>query len=125
MNQQRARRFLAAKERKERLSASEDLSDEEDAPMNLKDSMDFNCITPGTSFMDNVAHAIRFYIMMKQASDPGWQSIQVIFSDSSVPGEGEHKIMEFIRVCCFRVFFYSDWCRRNVCLHNMMQIWSM
>lgn len=37
------------------------------------------------------------FIKRKLKEDPGWQSIQIILSDSNSPGEGEHKIMDFIR----------------------------
>jgi 5'-3' exonuclease len=37
-----------------------------------------------------VSHRLQF--------DNNWQGLTVIFSDSSVPGEGEHKILEFIRL---------------------------
>jgi len=54
-------------------------------------------ITPGTTFLCSVADRIRDYIKRKMATDPLWKNIAVVFSDASCPGEGEHKIMEFIR----------------------------
>ena len=33
----------------------------------------------------------------KMNTDPGWKNLEVIISDASVAGEGEHKIMDFIR----------------------------
>lgn len=40
---------------------------------------------------------LRFFIRKKIAEDPAWQKPSIIFSGHDVPGEGEHKIMEYIR----------------------------
>lgn len=62
-----------------------------------KKAWDSNAITPGTPFMDLLARSLRYWVVQKMNSDPGWKDLEVIISDASVPGEGEHKIMDFIR----------------------------
>lgn len=72
-NQQRQRRFRAAQERE-------------------SDSFDSVCITAGTEFMQKLTNHI---------SDSSWlnikPSIKYIFSSHDVPGEGEHKLIEWIK----------------------------
>lgn len=41
---------------------------------------------------------LAFFVRHKLATDPEWQKLRVVYSGYNVPGEGEHKIMEFIRV---------------------------
>ncbi|XP_018497047.1 5'-3' exoribonuclease 2 homolog [Galendromus occidentalis] len=104
MNQQRSRRFRASKEAAEKAATISRLRRElqskgfhlppEKAP---EDHFDTNCITPGTPFMDRLAKCLHYYIHDRLNNDPGWQNIEVILSDANVPGEGEHKIMDFIR----------------------------
>eukprot|EP01129_Flabellula_baltica_P009271 TRINITY_DN3759_c0_g1_i1.p1 TRINITY_DN3759_c0_g1~~TRINITY_DN3759_c0_g1_i1.p1 ORF type:complete len:1308 (-),score=330.34 TRINITY_DN3759_c0_g1_i1:15-3938(-) len=93
MNQQRQRRFKSAKEAREKI---EQLIDEGmDVPP--KSPFDSNCITPGTEFMERISKHLRFFVQKKINEDSAWRDIRIIFSGSEVPGEGEHKIMEYIR----------------------------
>jgi len=67
MIQQRLRRFKSAKEKKE---------------------WDTNKITPGTQFMENLENYLLKGLNINQ---------KLIFSSSNEPGEGEHKIYNYIR----------------------------
>lgn len=105
MNQQRSRRFRSAQEakiadeEKQRQIKERELRGESiDEAIKGKRSWDSNAITPGTPFMDKLATALRYWVAYKLTSDPGWANVQVIISDATVPGEGEHKIMNFIRL---------------------------
>ena len=58
---------------------------------------DSNCITPGTEFMSRLNDHLKYFINQKLSSDPSWQKVEIIFSGHEVPGEGEHKVMDYIR----------------------------
>ena len=102
MNQQRARRFRAAQEARELRELEQHVRTElTDAGQNAPPAAevwDSNVITPGTTFMLRLSEFIRFYIRKRISQDKGWQNIRVIFSDASLPGEGEHKIMSHVRL---------------------------
>ena len=93
MNQQRSRRFRSAKD----LDKKEiEILFEKNYSNSI--SNDSNCITPGTKFMSDLSVSFKEWIGNKIKTDPEWQQgCDVIFSGSEVPGEGEHKIMNFIR----------------------------
>ncbi|KAG6880404.1 hypothetical protein C0992_000006 [Termitomyces sp. T32_za158] len=104
MNQQRSRRFRSSQEakekeeaRKESVALWEAMGKEVSEEEKNKVSWDSNAITPGTPFMTLLASSLRYWVVKKLNTDPGWKTMQVIISDASVPGEGEHKIMDFIR----------------------------
>ncbi|KAJ5291215.1 5'-3' exoribonuclease 2 [Penicillium angulare] len=109
MNQQRSRRFRSAQEARENDEKKEELhkllarqraQKGEDAIMQeevVQKTWDSNVITPGTPFMDILAASLRYWIAYKLNTDPAWEKMKVIISDATVPGEGEHKIMEFVR----------------------------
>lgn len=102
MNQQRSRRFRSAQEARENHEVEENIRIEltkngQRVPPSKK-AWDSNVITPGTPFMLRLADFIRFYIRKRIETDEAWQKILVIFSDASIPGEGEHKIMSHIRL---------------------------
>ena len=108
MNQQRSRRFRTAQEAKEKDENNAELLKmlksqgggevAESTTENMtKKTWDSNAITPGTPFMDILAASLRYWTAYKLNTDPAWANVKVILSDATVPGEGEHKIMNFIR----------------------------
>ncbi len=109
MNQQRSRRFRAAQEAKEKEDDKLALLElmkrqnkgavmkQESVETITKKAFDSNSITPGTPFMDILAASLRYWCAYKLNTDPAWAKMKIIISDATVPGEGEHKIMEFVR----------------------------
>ncbi|CDO64155.1 exoribonuclease, putative [Plasmodium reichenowi] len=101
MNQQRSRRFKSIScseiekraylELKERFIAENKMVPEETT------YWDSNVITPGTEFMHELSIALKYFIEHKITNDEKWKNVVVIFSDSNVCGEGEHKIFNFIK----------------------------
>ncbi|KAJ1615068.1 Rat1 Kar1/Rat1 like 5'-3' exonuclease [Cryptosporidium canis] len=101
MNQQRSRRYKTALEMEYSKRAYE-IAQEEFCQIGYKcpeyiEKWDSNVITPGTPFMERLTLCLHAYIRRKFETDESWKSISVIFSDSNIPGEGEHKILEYIR----------------------------
>ncbi|CAL1299821.1 unnamed protein product [Larinioides sclopetarius] len=93
MNQQRGRRFRTAK-------AAAVLEEEakacgEELPTEAR--FDSNCITPGTAFMARLQDVLKGFVVHKMSSDKLWKNVRVYLSGHETPGEGEHKIMDFIR----------------------------
>ncbi|XP_045858037.1 5'-3' exoribonuclease 1 isoform X6 [Meles meles] len=93
MNQQRGRRFRSAKEAEDKIKKA--LEKGETLPTEAR--FDSNCITPGTEFMARLHEHLKYFVNMKISTDKSWQGVTIYFSGHETPGEGEHKIMEFIR----------------------------
>ncbi|GAA5976131.1 hypothetical protein JCM10908_005393 [Rhodotorula pacifica] len=94
MNQQRSRRFRTAKEAKETLDKAKRRGEE----IPQEAGFDSNCITPGTPFMARLSAQLKYFIAKKVSEDADWRGVEIILSGHEVPGEGEHKIMEYIRL---------------------------
>lgn len=92
MDQQRDRRYKSAKEsqsiREINIRHGEKVRD---------DPVDFNMISPGTEFMDNLQEFLVSQIT--ELTGPGgiWRQYQFTLEGANIPGEGEHKIMTDIR----------------------------
>ena len=88
-NQQRQRRFR---------SANENGNDQGNGFDQGNEKFDPNCLTPGTRFMDSLTKYIEWYIR-KQMSDTSsyWNKIEVVFSNEKCAGEGEHKLINYLR----------------------------
>ncbi|KAG8529794.1 uncharacterized protein KY384_005275 [Bacidia gigantensis] len=94
MNQQRARRFRTALD----AERAREKAVREGVEMPSEDAFDSNCITPGTEFMAKLTKQLKYFINKKISEDADWQGVDIVLSGHEVPGEGEHKIMEYIRL---------------------------
>ena len=96
MNQQRSRRF-----RKTTNITEEDLEQIKKLNLDINKQFNSDAISAGTEFMFNLSEFINNYIEEKRSNknkkDEIWKNINVLFTGSDVPGEGEHKILEYIR----------------------------
>ncbi|KAI9744255.1 MAG: 5'-3' exoribonuclease 1 [Claussenomyces sp. TS43310] len=94
MNQQRARRFRTALD----VEVARDKAIREGKEMPKEEAFDSNSITPGTEFMSKLTQQLKYFINKKVSEDVDWQGVEIVLSGHEVPGEGEHKIMEYIRL---------------------------
>lgn len=92
MEQQRSRRFHSVCKKKKALNINTKYGNHLDKT-NYNFNLDTNMITPGTIFMKELSLAIRKHL----SNNNFYDNKKVIFSDSSMPGEGEHKILDYIR----------------------------
>lgn len=92
MNQQRLRRFKAIKE----TSEINQLKTEYGISIDEKKQKDFNMISPATIFMELLSDKIK--IFLAEFKSGKHQHLKIIFSDTSIPGEGEHKILQYLKL---------------------------
>ena len=76
--QQRTRRFVAVRDMK-------------------SDSFDRTVLSPGSVFMEDMHQALLRFIEEKKKSDSVWMKPVVMYSSTYVPGEGEAKILNYVR----------------------------
>jgi 5'-3' exonuclease len=92
MEQQRSRRFHSVCKKKKANEINQKYGSELDMTV-YNNYIDTNMITPGTVFMNKLTNAIRKHLSESDL----YKDKRVIFSDSSIPGEGEHKILSYIK----------------------------
>ena len=88
MTQQRLRRFKTILEKKEINKIKTELNMEYS-----QESWDTNAISPGTDFMINLTKSLDNFIK----TDKVFKNKKVILSGPNIPGEGEHKILSYIK----------------------------
>ena|ERR1700733_9032212 len=47
--------------------------------------------------MARLSEQLKYFVNKKMTEDADWAGVEVVLSGHEVPGEGEHKIMEYIR----------------------------
>ena len=98
MNQQRSRRFRSAQEAREKYEARLEAEAEwkgvlyfttrptiilnfllamgKEITSEAKEAWDPNAITPGTPFMALLANSLRYWVVQKLNTDPGWENVR-------------------------------------------------
>ncbi|WUR02887.1 5'-3' exoribonuclease [Vairimorpha necatrix] len=98
---QRSRRYKAACEKIDNLEAEEEALNLEEELLACDvfkgNGFDSNAITPGTSLMEYLHNGINEMLLYCLSADPKYKNLKVIYSSYLVPGEGEQKIMAFLR----------------------------
>ncbi|KAK2706111.1 5'-3' exoribonuclease 1-like [Artemia franciscana] len=88
---QRERRALAASKTHKKREESEESNPE------AKSEFNRNAITPGTEFMEKLLKELHLAVSSRVNSNSSWKKCKVIISGPRVPGEGEHKIIGYMR----------------------------
>ena len=95
-----APRAKMSQQRKRRYKAVQDTIDvnaiKQKFGIPIEEHEDFNMISPGTKFMEELSDYLNQKIRSYGFNDTS-PKLKFIFSDANVPGEGEHKIMDHIR----------------------------
>ena len=74
----------------------------------ISSRFDPNVITPGTDFMDRLDKHLQWFVENMITTDPLWSKLHVVYSSHLTPGEGEHKIMDFIRFQRSQPDYHTD-----------------
>lgn len=48
--------------------------------------------------MARLSEQLKYFVNKKISEDADWAGVEIVLSGHEVPGEGEHKIMEYIRL---------------------------
>ena len=112
MNQQRTRRFKAAKESADKKAEAAALRSELKStgrtppPPSEKASFDTNVITPGTEFMARLATWLRYYVQLRLHGSAGWAQGACTCARPRL-GSARHLLDQpiYMRMICFTKYY--------------------